>query len=235
MTTPTIRETEQFMDENESFFNMPLTHQKDFQAFYVESGNLHIIREYSEKLTRLLNEEKKQKREWLKGNFKPALMNEKIRQFIMENKNHPAINLWKYKGPKKELQHDFIFWRMRRLKDPLEEQLPVAVFVDSEALEDMVDDYKDYIQELTGTYPNKNLEIEDDEATLFFPDKEKANAFFAEQARKNRPYIVLDSKTKQVLVFSLGDGNMDESGQYDIETIFSLMEQSNLIGNKAFI
>ncbi len=104
---PTIEDVRQFIKENESFFKTPLKDQKRFQAFYQKVNKMDEIRHYSAGLTALLYRgchRLSEKAEtlviypWKNGNFEPALKHEKIRQYLMDNKDHPAVVLWRNKS-----------------------------------------------------------------------------------------------------------------------------------------
>lgn len=113
------KEALDFIKKNESFFRTPLPDflqsgegplipveskgQKKFSKFFQENNKLECIKDYSSKLQKLLYRERENIREntqkplinyWNLGDFKTVLKNKKIRDFIMENKEHPALLLW---------------------------------------------------------------------------------------------------------------------------------------------
>ncbi len=105
MPIPTKEEAEEFIYKNRSFFSTPLTikGQKTFQQFYADANAIDKIEDYSQKLMILLNKYNQRLNNgssrpviyaWKKGNFSPALKHNKIRQFIIDNKNHDAITIW---------------------------------------------------------------------------------------------------------------------------------------------
>lgn len=113
------KEALDFIKKNESFFRKPLPDflpseggplipveskgQKEFAKFFQENNKLEWIKDYSSKLDKLLYREREEISEntqkplinyWNRGDFETVLKNEKIRNFIMENKEHPALLLW---------------------------------------------------------------------------------------------------------------------------------------------
>lgn len=115
---PTIGETETFIYENKLFFEIflpdyeeapenakatiPVLGEKhsDFEGLYNEKNKLDDLINYSEKLKDLLYKHREnislfEKKPvicaWNRGNFKPALQHETIRQFIIDNSEHPAV------------------------------------------------------------------------------------------------------------------------------------------------
>jgi hypothetical protein len=115
MTAPTKEEVQEFMNKNKSFFATPLTDegQKEFQKFYNDANAIDKIADYSKKLIDLLYKNTQQVNEqtitpvvyaWRKGDFAPALEHEEVRQFIMDNKEHPALVMWANNKPAVELR-----------------------------------------------------------------------------------------------------------------------------------
>lgn len=115
----TEKEALDFIKKNESFFKTPLPDflpsgkgplipveskgQKEFAEFFQKNNKINDIKDYSSKLEKLLYREREQTGEntkkplinyWNRGDFETVLKNEKIRNFIMENKEHPALLLW---------------------------------------------------------------------------------------------------------------------------------------------
>ncbi|CEG58389.1 hypothetical protein [Legionella fallonii] len=105
MVAPTKEETNDFINKNKSFFTTPLTEkgQKEFQQFYTNANAIAKIADYSQQLMAILYKHGQQLNEdsvtpvvyaWRKGDFAPALEHEEVRQFIMDNKDHPALVMW---------------------------------------------------------------------------------------------------------------------------------------------
>lgn len=114
MPVPTKEETQEFISKHNSFFTTPLTPegQKKFQQFYEDSNAIDKIADYSMKLEALLYKNKQRINKesskaviyaWRNGDFAPALEHKEVRQFIMDNKDHPAIVLWVNKESEMEL------------------------------------------------------------------------------------------------------------------------------------
>ncbi|HBD7070921.1 hypothetical protein [Legionella pneumophila] len=113
MAAPTKEEVQDFIDKNISFFITPLSEeeQKKFQQFYKDANAMEQIADYSKKLMALLYKYKQILNNnrvpvfnaWRKGDFAPALAHEEIRQFIMDNKDHPAVMMWANKKSTIEL------------------------------------------------------------------------------------------------------------------------------------
>ena len=124
MPKPTKEEVIDFIKKNESFFKKPLPDfvpssynsslfipvasksQEEFSNFFERKNKIEYIKDYSSKLERLVYLEREQASEntqkplinyWNRGDFETVLKNEKIRNFIMENKDHPAILCWETK------------------------------------------------------------------------------------------------------------------------------------------
>ena len=118
---PTIAETETFIHDNKLFFEIFLPdyeeasdapeeskatipvlgeRHSDFEQLYDEENKLDDLKDYSTKLKDLLYkhrenislyEKKPVIYAWNRRNFKPALQHETIRQFIIDNSEHPAV------------------------------------------------------------------------------------------------------------------------------------------------
>ena len=110
MVAPTKEETLEFINNNKSFFTTPLSveGQKEFQQFYQDENAIEQIADYSQKLTDLLYKYAQQLSKdsskaviysWRKGDFGPALEHEEVRQFIIDNKDHPALVMWANRNP----------------------------------------------------------------------------------------------------------------------------------------
>ncbi|HAU1321919.1 TPA: hypothetical protein F8R96_13385 [Legionella pneumophila] len=106
MAAPTKEEVQDFINKNISFFITPLSEegQKKFQQFYKDANAMNQISDYSQKLMALLHKcTQKLSSEsvtpviyaWRKGDFAPALEHEEVRQFIMDNQDHPAVVMWR--------------------------------------------------------------------------------------------------------------------------------------------
>ena len=103
---PTIAETETFIHDNKLFFEIFLPDYEEASDAPEESkatipvlGERHL-KDYSTKLKDLLYkhrenislyEKKPVIYAWNRRNFKPALQHETIRQFIIDNSEHPAV------------------------------------------------------------------------------------------------------------------------------------------------
>ena len=105
---PTIAETRKFLEENNSFFLGPINNQESFVNFYIENGLQDEITDYSNKLCALLYKNSTTTKvdaktkvarrvinPWRKGNFVPALEHEEVRQFLINNKDDPALIIWR--------------------------------------------------------------------------------------------------------------------------------------------
>lgn len=101
---PQLKECLDFIEKNKSFFITPIIAQDTFYEFYKECNGLDDIRDYSDKLQKLLYHHVKKVGEntyqpvinfWRKKDFAPALEHASIREFILKNQNHPALNLWR--------------------------------------------------------------------------------------------------------------------------------------------
>ena len=144
MPKPTKEEVIDFIKKNESFFKKPLPDfvplrdnsslfipvesksQEEFSNFFERNNKIEYIKDYSSKLERLLYSEREKTSEntqkpltnyWNRGDFETVLKNEKIRNFIMENKDHPAILLWK--NSKKFEQFDICLQRIKEKGEEL--------------------------------------------------------------------------------------------------------------------
>lgn len=104
MSVPTIEEVREFIKENESFFKTPIQDQEKFRKFYSDINAIEDISQYSESLIKLLYKHTQRLTKesvtpvvysWRKEDFEPALQHEAIRQFIMDNKDHPALVKWR--------------------------------------------------------------------------------------------------------------------------------------------
>lgn len=100
---PTIDDARHFVEANSSFFEAPLNSQAEFSAFYESRGQTDAIEDYSKKFFTVLKETlfEAGKYEapvwilWKQGHFKEALEHQNVRQFIIDNAEHPALNLLK--------------------------------------------------------------------------------------------------------------------------------------------
>lgn len=106
-TSSSIHEVKQFVRENRSFFENPVKDQKAFKQYFAFQSQIDTMTDYSDRLTCLLANTKGRDGEpllisWMNDDFNPALENKKIRKFIIENKNHPAIGLWRKKLDEQE-------------------------------------------------------------------------------------------------------------------------------------
>jgi hypothetical protein len=95
-----IEEARKLLKDNESFFFALFTDQNKFLQFYAASGKLDVIQEYSSGLMMLLRTHPEPTATtqaipaWQNGDFEPALQNEVILDFLLNNKDHKAIQLW---------------------------------------------------------------------------------------------------------------------------------------------
>ena len=96
----TIHQAKEAIENNKSFFTMPLTDQTKFGQIYQDSGAIEAITSYSRDLQKLLYS--KQTRlsaesttpviyAWRKGDFSAAIQHEEVRNFIVDNLDHPAL------------------------------------------------------------------------------------------------------------------------------------------------
>lgn len=78
--------------------------QKEFADFFEKKDKLDEIKEYSKGLADLLNKEVERIDDksgkalisyWYRRDFETVLKNEKIRKYIMDNREHPALKLWR--------------------------------------------------------------------------------------------------------------------------------------------
>lgn len=117
MVAPTKAEAQVFIEKNKGFFTTPLSQkgQEEFQKFYEDEHAINAIADYSQKLQAVLYKceqilaerqlangtmEKRTQAviyPWRKGDFAPALEHEEVRQFLLDNKDHPAVVLWRNK------------------------------------------------------------------------------------------------------------------------------------------
>ncbi len=102
-----IDEVQQFFESNKSFFATPLKDQAAFQSYFKRKGTLEYLEDYSEKFIAVLKKTIHQTGNykapvfelWRRGNFAKALRHPEVRQFIMDNANHPAIRSWQEEHP----------------------------------------------------------------------------------------------------------------------------------------
>jgi hypothetical protein len=95
---------------------------------------------------------------------------------------------------------------LEQLQDELKKSAPEQeVSVKSNNLNDIIDDYKKKFGQ-EDWY--KEPEAKNGKVDLVFPSKEAASNFMLEQAEKNRPFVVVDGKTNQVMAYSNGDGTL---------------------------
>ncbi|KTC76766.1 hypothetical protein [Legionella brunensis] len=163
MPAPTKEEVEQFIRENESFFKTPLSNQSDFKAFYEKNDALKVIKEYSDGLEKLLYANKKRLTkestmavvyDWRKGDFSSALEFETIRQYIMDNKDHPAIALWRDKSVtflknQQVLKDQQVLEEQRMLK----EQQQIRDVLETSGLNSCLEQIKEKATDFKGSYP----------------------------------------------------------------------------------
>lgn len=130
---PTKEETQEFINKNKSFFTTPLTPkgQKEFRQFYQDADAEDIISNYSRKLISLLYKNTKKIKEntttpviysWLKNDFAPALEHEEVRQFIMDNRDDPAVVMWRNKKPEIELNKPETLTLRKEIPETIQEQ-----------------------------------------------------------------------------------------------------------------
>ena len=106
-TSSSIHEVRQFVRENRSFFENPVKDQEAFKQYFAYQSQIDTMTDYSDRFTCLLANTKGEDGEpllisWMNDDFNQALENKKIRKFIIENKNHPAIGLWRKKLDEQE-------------------------------------------------------------------------------------------------------------------------------------
>jgi len=99
----TVIQARKFIDANLSFFMTPIKDNQAFGKFYQKNLTLNLIADYSSKLTGLLYPATQPYGKganisviyaWKEGNFEPALLHSTIRQFLYDNRNHPALTSW---------------------------------------------------------------------------------------------------------------------------------------------
>lgn len=166
MTSPTKEETRDFINKNISFFITPLSEkrQKKFQKFYTNADAIDKIADYSQKLMAILYKCTQKLSQdsstpviyaWQKGNFEPALEHEEVRQFIMDNKDHPAITIWANKKPTIEMNKSAKQTQKQETPPPTQENAkPVtSEFVSAQqnvvSPSQPVHQYSDKLQEFT--------------------------------------------------------------------------------------
>lgn len=88
------------------------------------------------------------------------------------------------------------------LNKPTAEQ---EVSVKSNNLNDIIDDYR---KKFGKEDWYKEPEAKNGKVDLTFPSKEALTNFIQEQADQNRPFVVVDAKTNQVMAYSNGDGTL---------------------------
>lgn len=107
MSIPTIDDVRQFMDANKAFFETPLKDQDKFKEFFEKKGEIDAIADYSAKFFQVLNKTLFKSGNykgpvlilWKQENFEEAIQHKEVRQFIMDNANHPAIKAWQTAHP----------------------------------------------------------------------------------------------------------------------------------------
>lgn len=106
-TSTNLQEVRQFVRANRSFFESPVKDQEAFKQYFAFQSQIDTMADYSDRLTCLLANTKGRDGEplliaWMNDDFDQVLENKKVRKFIIENKNHPAIGLWRKKLDEQE-------------------------------------------------------------------------------------------------------------------------------------
>ncbi len=95
---------------------------------------------------------------------------------------------------------------LEQLQDELQKSAaPEEADFKSSNMDEILADYKKKFGEEEWYQEPK---VDGNKVTLTFASKEALSDFAQEQAEKNRPFVVVDAKTQQVMAYSNGDGKL---------------------------
>ena len=103
MPRPTIEDVRNFVQANRAFFETPIKDQDKFRKFFEDNDTIKDIEDYSSKFTNVLQTTMHRARNyiapvlvfWKNNDFEKAFQHQQVRDFIMDNANHPALKLGK--------------------------------------------------------------------------------------------------------------------------------------------